>query len=642
MRSPPDNHYEANARPIEDHETPLLIPCLLLTKVTISGARHSSTCAANGGDADRYSSREHCLWLTNRNGRGRVMTHQARAIFRLAWETVSGYETQKVVQIHSKKIGAFFRLIQLGIILYVILWVMWKEKGYQDHEEAVSGVTAKLKGISFVRSNDPRLGSRVWDAADYVVPPQQKAAFFVMTNLVLTPAQSIGNCDEDPERKDSRCTDNATICEPGGRHSKGSGILTGKCVKSTRSEGKMCEVLSWCPLENDNASDDNFVLESAPDFTVMLKNSIEFPKYNVKRRNILPWMDREYLKSCTYRPDHEKDQYCPIFRLKDIIKHANAHPRDLFIFGGMVSIQIEWNCDLDLGEDKCLPKYSFSHLDYIDKNKKEDAAGKGWNFRFSQHYRENGTHRRNLIKAYGIQFFITAFGRGGKFNLFTFSMNLGSGLALLGIATVLCDMIILNATRNRSLYRSAKVDTVAQNKTDLNKIKREFVMKRAMFMKKISTLKNRNESRRHTVEAATKEEMDEWSQLLLEIMANRDKISEILDLYAATEPCCNKVHSPSQSRPLMMHSGSVAQISRTKSKKMTSKRKSRRQESVFDNVPNGNVTNCEFLPSYCILDFEPPITNQPPPPPLPKHRVFRSCSPPPISIVAKGQDLTKL
>ncbi|KAF6769515.1 hypothetical protein AHF37_12560 [Paragonimus kellicotti] len=152
-------------------------------------------------------------------------------------------------------------------------------------------------------------------------------------------------------------------------------------------------------------------------------------------------------------------KYCPIFRLGDILKYSDASNKDIWQTGGMVSIHIEWNCNLDFDAEKCRPKYVFRRLDDF-----ESPVAKGWNFRFSQHYMENGVRKRNLIKAHGIQFFITVYGTGGKFNVLTFSMNLGSGLALLGIATVLCDMIVLNTTRKRGLYRKAKVDLVAQRK----------------------------------------------------------------------------------------------------------------------------------------------------------------------------------
>ena len=40
---------------------------------------------------------------------------------------------------------------------------------------------------------------RVWDEADYVVPPAENGAFFVTTNVVITPNQTWGHCPEDPE-----------------------------------------------------------------------------------------------------------------------------------------------------------------------------------------------------------------------------------------------------------------------------------------------------------------------------------------------------------------------------------------------------------------------------------------------------------
>jgi hypothetical protein len=36
------------------------------------------------------------------------------------------------------------------------------------------------------------LYNRVWDEADYVVPPAENGAFFVTTNVVITPNQTRG------------------------------------------------------------------------------------------------------------------------------------------------------------------------------------------------------------------------------------------------------------------------------------------------------------------------------------------------------------------------------------------------------------------------------------------------------------------
>ncbi len=39
---------------------------------------------------------------------------------------------------------------------------------------------------------------RIWDVTDFVVPPTENNAFFVTTNVIITPNQTQGACAEDP------------------------------------------------------------------------------------------------------------------------------------------------------------------------------------------------------------------------------------------------------------------------------------------------------------------------------------------------------------------------------------------------------------------------------------------------------------
>ena len=72
----------------------------------------------------------------------------------------------------------------------------------QEFAPVESSVTVKVKGTS--RSRLPEnlnlsrfmpddswrdLYNRVWDVADYVIPPAENGAFFITTNLVITPNQ---------------------------------------------------------------------------------------------------------------------------------------------------------------------------------------------------------------------------------------------------------------------------------------------------------------------------------------------------------------------------------------------------------------------------------------------------------------------
>lgn len=50
-------------------------------------------------------------------------------------------------------------------------WVFLVKKGYQDVDTSLqSSIITKVKGVTF--TNTSELGERLWDVADYVIPPQ--------------------------------------------------------------------------------------------------------------------------------------------------------------------------------------------------------------------------------------------------------------------------------------------------------------------------------------------------------------------------------------------------------------------------------------------------------------------------------------
>ncbi|XP_061197439.1 P2X purinoceptor 4-like [Saccostrea echinata] len=357
------------------------------------------------------------------------------------------YDTPRIVHIKSKKVGVINRFIQLCIIGYVIGYAIIFKKGYQDFDNVQSVVTTKVKGIVMVDESIHPDIQRIWDVADYIVPPQENNAFFVVTNLIVTPFQSIGKCPEDSSIKGSNCTSD-TDCKNGTVLPVGNGVLTGKCDTDVNT----CEITAWCPVENGTLKAPKpAILENSKDFTVFIKNNIEFPKYNVKRRNLPDNVSDEYLQNCRY--DGGPNSRCPIFTLQSIVEGANSGSyRDIAVEGGVIQVKIKWNCNLDLSVDECLPEYSFRRLDSSTYK-----ISKGYNFRYSKNFKfENGTEYRTLYKAYGIKFVISVSGQGRKFAPVPFFTNIGSGLALLSIATVICDIAVLYILKARHLYKEKK------------------------------------------------------------------------------------------------------------------------------------------------------------------------------------------
>ncbi|KAG8450403.1 hypothetical protein GDO86_002891, partial [Hymenochirus boettgeri] len=332
-------------------------------------------------------------------------------------------------------------------------WVFVVKKGYQEVDTSVqSSVITKLKGVAF--TNTSELGERLWDVVDYVIPPQGENVFFIVTNVIVTPNQRQGMCPESFGIPDAVCSKNSD-CSEGEAVIAGNGVKTGRCLKTglVNTTGT-CEIFAWCPVEKKKKPKKP-LLGKAENFTVYIKNSIRFPKFDFSKTNILEINEDSYLKTCRYSKD---DHYCPIFYLGKIVSWAGSEFQIMAMEGGVIGIQIEWDCDLDKSGSLCHPHYSFTRLD----NKfKEKSASSGYNFRFAKYYRDaEGKDYRTLIKAYGIRFDIMVNGKAGKFNIIPTIINIGSGLALMGAGAFFCDLVLLYIIKKSNFYRDKKFEEV--------------------------------------------------------------------------------------------------------------------------------------------------------------------------------------
>ncbi|XP_078523627.1 P2X purinoceptor 7-like [Lissotriton helveticus] len=333
------------------------------------------------------------------------------------------YDTNKVVRIRSVKYGSIKWAIHLVVLLYVG-FVLLYEKRYQKQDSIISSVHTKVKGIA-------EADSRIWDTAEYTLPMQGVDSFFVITNILRTEKQVQGTCAEYPTSRTMCFTDE--MCEKGHAAPQSNGIQTGKCV-SYNSSVRTCEVSAWCPVESERPAPRPAVLNSAENFTVLIKNNIHFPTHDHTVTNI----PTVFNVSCTF--NRFTSPQCPIFRLGDIFQETGENFSDVAIQGGVMGMEINWNCNLDPLCYHCEPKYSFRRLD--DK-KETEALSPGYNFRFAKYFKlPDGREERTLIKAYGIRFDIQVFGTGGKFNFFELVVYIGSSLSYFGLAVLVIDFLI--------------------------------------------------------------------------------------------------------------------------------------------------------------------------------------------------------
>lgn len=346
------------------------------------------------------------------------------------------YDTPHMLHIKSR-LGLIYRFVQIAIVAYVVVFVLIIEKGYQSIDnKAVSGTTTKLKGVgsSSIDSRD------IWDVSDLVIMSQGSGGFFLTSSVVLTDNQTQTECTELPGHG-AECM-NDTDCRPVGKpYHIGHGVSTGECNKHTNT----CHINSWCDLEDDSPSNAHLI-SFTNKFTVFIKNHVHFPQFNKTKSNILDSLSSGYIKACRYNT--ETDPYCPIFILDDIVReaHSKVDSQDLadsiWEEGGVIGIRIEWDCNLDLNTE-CTPKY---HFDRLDDTK--------YNLRLPTYFSILGKTHRQLVKASGILFEIEIQARARKFDIINLLLNTGSGLGLLGLASVFCDWCLDHLHRHRQYYKN--------------------------------------------------------------------------------------------------------------------------------------------------------------------------------------------
>ncbi|XP_042297888.1 P2X purinoceptor 2 [Sceloporus undulatus] len=360
------------------------------------------------------------------------------------WEFWS-YETPKVIVVRNRHLGLIYRMVQLLILVYFIWYVFIIQKGYQESESGPeSSVITKVKGVT-------RSQNKVWDVEEYVKPPEGGSVFSIITRVQVTPSQTQNICPEVGEEMGALCHSNGD-CVAGDMDMLGNGEKTGRCVPYNHTK-KTCEVKAWCPVEDAKALSEDLA-KMAPEFTILIKNNIHFPRFRFSKGNIKE-SKVGYLRNCSF--SETTDLYCPIFKLGFIVEQAGEDFVALAEKGGVIGVIINWNCNLDLPDSECNPRYSFRRLD-----PKWAQVSSGYNYRFAKYYHCKGKSTRTLIKAYGIRIDVIVHGQAGKFSLIPTIINLATALTSVGVGSFLCDWILLTFMNKNEVYSSRKFDQITK------------------------------------------------------------------------------------------------------------------------------------------------------------------------------------
>ncbi|XP_067307936.1 purinergic receptor P2X, ligand-gated ion channel, 8 [Pseudorasbora parva] len=372
------------------------------------------------------------------------------------------YKTTKYVVTKNKKVGLLYRMFQLIVMGYLVGWVFVTKKEYQAKDDTIeSSVVVKVKGVASVNTTD----SKLWGPEDYVMPKQGEDFLFIITNYIETANQKMDNCSENPLIPDAMCTKDED-CREGEAVRAGNGIKTGICLKTDEDSNGTCEITGWCPTEKSQEPDTATVMRQAENFTLYIRNFIRFSKYDFSKFNVnKTTKSKSYLRSCLY--DEISEPYCPIFRLGDIVNKSGCSFQVTAHKGGSFAILIEWSCDLDKGDSKCNPRYSFLSL----------GCDAGYNNRFVRYNDAAGQKQRTIFKAYGIHLNIIVFGTARKFSIINTFIHIASVLTLMTAGSFLCDFILLCMMKSRD-FRDSKFEIKTMNDKESPKKKKTAIPRR--------------------------------------------------------------------------------------------------------------------------------------------------------------------
>ena len=65
------------------------------------------------------------------------------------------------------------------------------------------------------------------------------------------------------------------------------------------------------------------LMSNVDNFTIFIKNDIQFKKFDIKTRNILPNITSQYITYCKH--NITTDPFCPIIQLKEILEKAEPN-----------------------------------------------------------------------------------------------------------------------------------------------------------------------------------------------------------------------------------------------------------------------------------------------------------------------------
>jgi hypothetical protein len=317
------------------------------------------------------------------------------------WDLICAYKTFKVVRIRDFKLGLTYWAIVASVVLYVVVFAFSIEGKHQQQEPGVGTVLTKVRGKAYA-------GDKVFDPSDLRFPVIEPSGAFLLTRQV-TLTQTKGKCIDWDEPKPCPCdTDKGEVC-------------------TKAKDGKeFCEVKTWCPsLGEHNAH------SPPPEAKIDEVQGIDRLILKIMSGIAFPGIGNRFF--VTGGSPGATNQFKNI-SVGDLLKLSDPPTqlnKKLFDYGALIGVSFFWNCDVS---GDCEPSVVIKRLD----------SGQGFVQKRARYTRKAGVETREALYLNGLRILVDSSGIGRKASLVLAIIQVGSAIALIRVAAIIADFIMLN------------------------------------------------------------------------------------------------------------------------------------------------------------------------------------------------------
>eukprot|EP00397_Hematodinium_sp_SG-2012_P020012 GEMP01020594.1.p1 GENE.GEMP01020594.1~~GEMP01020594.1.p1 ORF type:complete len:388 (+),score=100.94 GEMP01020594.1:210-1373(+) len=339
-------------------------------------------------------------------------------VFKEDVDRLLSYNTKQQVKILDRWLGIFFLFLQLIIVAYIVGYVFIYDEGYLEYEQAKGVAVTHIRGdVAVTSSGTTKTRSFAADEINY--PGLENGNVFIATKMQIQ-KQKRGIC-ADVLRP---CATNAECASAEGAH----------CV-----EDGHCHEPSWCTIEHEQPEVYKLPTQNSQ---IWVKLAIQFWRLNRDK------VFTTNMKTPIPYPDEGHNTYS----VRELLLLCNPPVRyeEISELGAAIDLLFFWSCNVD--RDDCVPQINARRIDAL-----LDENHIGFKFSYPV-YDVNDDNVRRLHSVRGIRFYVRSIGRGRKVSIAAIIFKISTGIALLVLAPILVDLLMLKCFAHAKKYNARKYE----------------------------------------------------------------------------------------------------------------------------------------------------------------------------------------